>query len=269
MDTYAIMPLSDYTESCNAIREKTATTDSIKSSELSGKITEVYDAGKEAEYQAFWDNYLNVRHCDLTFYGAGWNDNTFKPPIGTQLIANEGFTCAPWFGQCDITDLAAILEERQTTIDISKAYRCDQMFYWATELTRVPEITIGDGCTSINNFFNTCRNLVTITKLTLPDNEDLRITNAFTGCTALENIVIGGTIAVTGFNFSSSTKLTKASITSIINALSTTTSAKTITFSATAVDNAFETSESAADGQSSTEWQNLIATKTNWTIALS
>jgi hypothetical protein len=34
-----------------------------------------------------------------------------------------------------------------------------------------------------------------------------------------------------------------------------------------AVNKAFETSEGANDGKTSTEWETLIGTKTNWTIA--
>lgn len=63
-------------------------------------------------------------------------------------------------------------------------------------------------------------------------------------------------------------KLSKPSITSIINCLSTTTSGLTVTLSKTAVNNAFETSEGVADGSTSQEWLNLVATKTNWTISL-
>ena len=62
--------------------------------------------------------------------------------------------------------------------------------------------------------------------------------------------------------------LSKDSIISIINALSTATSDLPITLSITAVNNAFETSPGAADGSTSEEWTALIATKPNWTISL-
>jgi hypothetical protein len=67
-----------------------------------------------------------------------------------------------------------------------------------------------------------------------------------------------GTVSVSGLNLQWSTKLSKASITSIINCLSSTTSGLSITLSKTAVDNAF-TAE---------EWAALENTKHNWTIAL-
>jgi hypothetical protein len=60
------------------------------------------------------------------------------------------------------------------------------------------------------------------------------------------------------FNVHWSPKLSKASIESIINALSSTTSGLTVTISKTAKEAVFTTEE----------WATLIATKPNWTISL-
>lgn len=60
-------------------------------------------------------------------------------------------------------------------------------------------------------------------------------------------------------NMSSAKVLSKDSITSVINIFSTETSGKAITLSLDATNN----------GSNSTEWQMLVATKTNWTINLS
>jgi hypothetical protein len=69
-------------------------------------------------------------------------------------------------------------------------------------------------------------------------------------------------------NFQWSTNLSLDSLMSIIEHISSTASGKTATFSKIAVNNAFETSEGLADGSTSEEWLNLIATKNNWTISL-
>ncbi|MBQ3557863.1 MAG: hypothetical protein IJA11_08740 [Oscillospiraceae bacterium] len=79
----------------------------------------------------------------------------------------------------------------------------------------------------------------------------------FQNCTALKHIVAAGTIAVS-LDIHWSTELTKASIESIMAALSTTTSGLSVTFSATAVSNAF----------TDTEWATLANTRSNWTINL-
>ncbi len=45
MNNYAVMPKTDYINACDVIREKTETTDNIKSGELGNKINDVYNAG--------------------------------------------------------------------------------------------------------------------------------------------------------------------------------------------------------------------------------
>lgn len=65
-----------------------------------------------------------------------------------------------------------------------------------------------------------------------------------------------------------STVLSKDSIVSMMICLSAEVIGKTLTLSKEAVDKAFETSPGAADGSDSAEWQNLVASKPNWTISL-
>jgi hypothetical protein len=79
------------------------------------------------------------------------------------------------------------------------------------------------------------------------------------GASALEDIEFVPNTIKMSIDFYWCTKLTKASITSIINGLSADTSELTVTLSKTAVNTAF-TDE---------EWATLIATKPNWTISLS
>jgi hypothetical protein len=78
----------------------------------------------------------------------------------------------------------------------------------------------------------------------------------------LKNLTIEGTIGQNGFSVVDCKELSKASIISIINALSTTTSGLTVTLSKTAVVNAFGSETSA-------EWVTLKNEKSNWTVALS
>lgn len=85
--------------------------------------------------------------------------------------------------------------------------------------------------------------------------------SAFANCNALEEIRIAGVIEQNEFDIHWSTKLSKASITSIIAHLSTTTSGLSVTLSKTAVETAFGST-------TSTEWTTLIGTRSNWTISL-
>lgn len=112
--------------------------------------------------------------------------------------------------------------------------------------------------------------------------ENTIVSNMLTGNPELRDVTIEGTIGQTGINLSSSTKLSEASITSIVNALSEDliyASGKSITFSKTAVDNAFEGlvwDDTIGDttwtdiGSESHTWLQLIAPKqtAGWTINL-
>ena len=130
------------------------------------------------------------------------------------------------------------------------------------------------GAGSIKAAFNGCSRLIRIPSLIL----EVPITdcaNAFANCSNLEEINItttgNGCIAAT-VDLKQCTKLSKASIESIINALSSTTSGLSITLSGLAVRTAFqnynEDGEGIEDGDASNAWEALKATKPNWTISL-
>jgi hypothetical protein len=129
------------------------------------------------------------------------------------------------------------------------------LFYSNTNITdtKVPIIVKGSTAQSI---FANASNLVTIRELNVTANTAFSTT--FANCASLRSLTMSGTIGKNGFDVQHSYVLNKASIESIIKALSATTSGLTVTLSETAVNNAF-TAE---------EWDALEATKTNWTISL-
>ena len=223
--------------------------------------------GKQAEYDAFWDAYQsNGRETNyaFSFSGSGWNEKTFKPKYDMQPTnANHMFRNmrhSAWAG----LDLVALLEASGVTLDFSKCTDFGATFQWAG-ITRIGTVNMSSG-TSVSTTFGYMSVLHTIEKLVV--HADLGYTNTFISNTALENLTIEGTIGKNGFDIQWSTKLNKPSITSIVNALSTTTSGLTVTLSKTAVNNAFATSAGAGNGSTSAEWLALVATRSNWTISL-
>jgi hypothetical protein len=82
----------------------------------------------------------------------------------------------------------------------------------------------------------------------------------FASCGALKTITeVEGTIGTS--IVLGSCPLDKGTILRVYDALSTTTTGKTVTFKKTAVDAAFETSKGAKDGSTSPEWLALKATR--------
>ena len=139
------------------------------------------------------------------------------------------------------------------------------MFYTSNIIDTKQPLDISSSTVAYGNVFRSCANLVTIRTITVSENTTYE--NWFVGDTKLVNLTIEGTIGQNGLNLSWS-PLSKASLTSIVNALSTTTTGLTVTLRLAAVNTAFETAQGSADGSSSEEWLNLIATKSNWTINL-
>ena len=90
--------------------------------------------------------------------------------------------------------------------------------------------------------------------------------STFSGCIALKEIRIVETIKISLY-FKDSTLLSKESITSIVNALSQTTSGLTITFSKTAVNNAFGINvDDPTTYPEGSEYYILRNSKSNWTF---
>ena len=101
--------------------------------------------------------------------------------------------------------------------------------------------------------FNGCTSLKTIEKLTF--HKDLKYTNFFVNCTALENLVIEGEIG-NGTSLANSSMLTDDSVNSVINALIElpADAPQTIRFHATVKNNL-------------TQEQIASITSKNWTLA--
>ena len=154
-------------------------------------------------------------------------------PDGLSLDTRKGTAFTSMFSMAKMTEAP--------TIDTSGGARMDYMFYACRELKTIPVLNLSSATT---------------------------ITGIFYGCDALEELNVDGTINITGIDLQWSVKLNKAGILSIINALSASATAKSITLSLAAINKAFETSEGAGDGASSDEWADVMTSKLNWTISL-
>lgn len=238
---------------------------------LKQDFDEVFDAGKQAEYDAFWDAFQ--RKGSQTSYvgvfgGECWNNGLLKPKYNIDYVINASFM---FYYNTMGGDLVEYFKSigKIFSLEGTGARNLNSTFQYSY-FTRV-----GKMHTSGDNWYSTfygCKNLVTIDEVGNGDeNGNVLIgTSTFNGCTALENITIRGKI-VNNTSFQWSTKLTRASIESIINHLSDATNGATLTLSKTAVLNAFELSEVEEGwfvGTYIEEWLALTSSKTNWTITL-
>lgn len=236
-----------------------------------GNTEEAYNKGvadgKQAEYNSFWDSAeLNPANGTVSYYytfaGKLWNDTTFIPKYNIVGKGNIEGT----FMRSYITDLKAILQRENKTMDFSGNNYITGLFR-QSNITHIPALKFTEAL-NFQHLFNGCANLHTIDELDIGEKATY-IYQMFNGCSALENVIFKGTLQCNGLTLNNSTKLSKASIESLINCLSASTSGLSVTLSSASVKKAFETSSGANDGNTSDEWKNLIATKSNWTITLS
>lgn len=221
----------------------------------------VYKAGEKAENDRFWDAFQDKgNRTDYRFAFFFWSHEEINPKYKIELLSSDK-SAGSMFGGC--RNLKRIDKEK---FDLSKGFysptssssTTDCFYQYCNVLEVAPDIGLQPGY--LRGTFSDCHALHTIEILRIT--EETLIPSSptiFRSCFALVNITIEGVIGNSGIDLHWSTKLSKESIESFINALSATKTGKSITFSKTARENAF-TDE---------EWASLIATKPNWTISLS
>ena len=163
------------------------------------------------------------------------------------LDTSGGKSVSYMFANCD--SLTTIPQ-----LNFSNATNAERLFTNCTCLVSLPHIDCRSA-TSVGGIFSSCINLQSIKSFNM--SSVVKASNLmFYNCVALKDIEIVGEIKL-NINFGDS-PLSKASIESVVSALSQTVTGKTVTFKATAKQAAF----------SDEEWEALIATRSNWTVTL-
>lgn len=174
---------------------------------IAENVPQVYAAGKQKQYDDFWDNYQYYgtrTDYNYAFGGAGWTDSLFNPkyPINAKTMA----TC---FCYSNITTIT-------TPIYVDAAAAGNGYVFYASKIKTINSITVSEKVT-YNTWFNYC--------------------------SALENITFYGTIG-NSIDIHWSTKLSIISAKSILSHLSTNGTGKTVTF-ATEIQSALEADDEA------------------------
>lgn len=245
-----------------------------KLSIVANNTKKVYDAGYEsgkehglelgggADFKGFWEKYMQkggIYGAAYMFAFGGWNDATFTPTYSLKYLTNAG----NMFNTCGVTDLKGILERQGVVFDFSKVTNFVQAFSYS-KLTHLPTIDTSSA-NALSTTFGYSSSLISI-PLILKDDGTQTFPNTFIKCTSLTNLTIEGVIG-NDIDLKWS-PLSRASIKVLITHLSQTTTGKTVTLNEDAVNNAFATSEGANDGSTSSMWESLVASRSNWTISL-
>lgn len=233
-----------------------------KLTQIANDIPIIYDSGynngfsdgmSKGEYDyfySFWDNFQQNgerENYNYGFGGAGWTNETFTPQYdivpkyAARMMAHSQISGS----------LTEILNRFGVKLDSSKADYFQYVFDSCPNLTEVPHLV---GNYSLSGVFAYCGALTTAS---LEVQEKTTFDLAFVNCFSLENLTITGTIGQ-NIDLSACANLTKASVESVINHLSDSASYSTITFNEAVLWNNYTPDA----------FEELIATKPNWTISL-
>ena len=228
---------------------------------IAENVPRIYDAGKKAEYDAFWDSFQEggaVKDYSSTF-GAGWTALTFRPKH--DVITSNAYMM--FRGSKMNIDLEAHLQSLGVSLDLSQAINTQYIFN-TSEFTRVGKVDLSSssGSYPLDSVFTGCRKLVTIDEIVLKTGSKGEINETcFKDCIALESLSLTGMIT-TLIDLQWSTKLSRTSIMSVLNAaheggdyFNDESKYPTVRLSLAAVNKAYETSEGANDGSSSKTWE--------------
>lgn len=252
----------------NAIRNKTGKTGALSLDDMADKIPEVYNkgyadgkaqGGDGDSYDEYWD-IMQINGNRINYDGgfAHWVEKYFKPKYDMKP-SSACYIFSRFNKDIKEIDMVEHLKKYNVTLDFSACTNFTNFLMYSF-VSRLG--TVDTRAASAVNFYIAYR-LKTIDSLILKD--DGTQTFNFVMCSYLENITITGII---GQNINlGDCPLLKDSIISVINALSTTTSKKTVTFKKTAINNAFGINiDDESTYPEGSEFYNLRNSKTNWTF---
>jgi hypothetical protein len=209
----------------------------------------VFDAGKKAERIEMWSAVQDggLRENYTQCFASAFNEENFYPVFDFNVKSCQYmFRSFAFYGDLDqrLKDCGVVLN----TANISNA---NGMFDSASSVTKLPHLVL----TLPLVLSLTFRGMLALKSLEVTLGRETGYSDTFRTCTALENLLVHGTIGQNGFKVSDSTKLTHDSLMSIINCLEAKTEGTwTVTLGATNLAKL-------------TDAEKAIATQKGWTLA--
>ena len=227
----------------NAIRSKTGSEELILPGNMPAAIESIEGGGGdvEAAWNLFWDTFQENGERTSYYYGfhTYWSDDTFKPKYSIEAT-NIGYA----FQNSNITDLKGIFQERGLVFNTSNCTNFLHAFRGST-ITRLPIIDTRNDSqnNSLQYICYSAKQMESIDKVILKEDGSQTFSYAFAGMSKLEEIrfdnkleeVEGSSTECIGDNisFQNTNKLSVESMISIINALKSGVSGKTLTLGST------------------------------------
>lgn len=224
----------------------------------------VYDAGKQSEYDRFWDaaqQFGNRENYQFAFSASMWTQETFKPKYQIKPSRMDNAFSYWGLGRTTNETKSNPIDLRFLDIDLSNCTNVSNAFY-ANQFVTAFGVFDATSMKALNeeislaSLFSSANNLRIIEKMIV--SEMVTFKNTFQNCDKLEMIEFYGTIGA-DFDIHWSTKLSEASGFSIIDALSTTASGFSVTLP-------IAWKERYIEKRGQEAFDIMIAAHSNWTI---
>ena len=235
----------------DAIRSINGTTDVISPSDMPTQIinNQSFETGKQAECDAFWDdyqNYGNATYYPYRFSGQGWTNRNFKPKYDIKPKGN----CNGMFREMGVINIRDCLINCGVTLDLSGGTGTFTGSFAYGKITELPKLDFSGG-TTLQQTFSSSTRLVIIEEMVV--HENLQYSSTFSNCTSLDHLIVTGVIGQNGFDVSAC-PLDHDSLMSIINSLKSGVSSMTVALG-------------SANLEKLTAEEKQIATDKGWTLA--
>ena len=280
LETKVSQAISDLTGVKNAIiNNGVEIAEGTPSSEYKNKVTEVYEAGRDSVdgelaevndiltdalyggngeatdinelwWKALTRNYTRTEWAYAFQYADMRNIGTPKGTIKVQSGMDRMFQSCIW-------------ENIPTQFNCSGATAATHAFRYNPLLKSFLDLNI-PAITRYNGAWQGCGALETIEIIRCHENSNFDAT--FHGCDSLKEVTFEGVIGQ-NISFINSPLLTSETIEHVMSVLSDTAEVKTITFNI-AAKTTYYNAHSSEYPDEETAWAALVATKSNWTIAL-
>ena len=181
-----------FKEIADKIREKTGTTDLIKPNQFVNKVDEIFEIGKKAEYDRFWDTFQNKGARTKYHYAfMGWNDEVFQPKYDMQTTSAvqmfQNFNRND-MGSERLSSLPEMLAKTGVTIDFSN---CTSFSYFAN-YAYITDFGFIDTskASNLNNFLLNASRMLSVSLKLKIDGSQIISSTTFQNCNKLVNLTI-------------------------------------------------------------------------------
>lgn len=261
MSDYVRMRKSTMDSIAQAIQEKDGSTEKITGAEMPDRIRAL---GGSGVVLSDWGN-VQLR----TLNGLGTADATINLPRAWRLtqLCDRSIDSTGEYSNITVEHLT--INCPNAVESLTRMLAANQV-YAESKLTHLTLNVDTSVATEAVAAFYACNKLSVIdgTPLDLSGmTADSKVNQMFHMCYKLAEVRFKGTLKVS-LSLIKAQQITKESIDSVVSCLSDDTSGKWVSFNEKRINSLYETSEGAADGSSSAEWQTVVDRKPNWTFTL-